>query len=1179
MTRTRIALALIASALVACGSDKKTGGDTPPASTTFTIHYHRPDATYAGWTAEVIAGSASTSVASTSTDGWGAVYSLELSQGAAALTFTMKKGGAADAGGAHTIDVSGDTRVAYVVQDSNIVAPAQVPAVPGANQVALYYLRTDKIYSGWGLHVWGDQAKNTQWSVPVQPTGSPDDTFGAGFLIDLTKDSPNGNCPAGRVCFIVHKGDTKDPGPDITDWDPTVQGNVIFVVTGSPAISTKPRKAGVVELAGAAAHLVAPGIVLWNVTDASATQFELRTSDTAAVKVADGAVTGGAAVTLTPRTAAVPQAILDAVPHLAGFKAFDVGWAGAADAAAKAALKGQVVAVAKKADGSLFQATKVQAPFAIDALYANTEPLGVTWASGNPTLSLWAPTAQAVTLKVYSAAKAEEESHDLTADAKGVWSYTGTAALKGKFYRYVVKVYHWETDAIETLTVTDPYSVSLSTDSLYSQIVDLSDAALKPTGWDALAKPALAAPEDIVVYETHVRDFSQSDATAPAAARGKYLGFVTPQGQAQSNGLAYLQALAQAGLTHVHLLPVFDIATVLEDPAARVDVPDTYAKLCTAVPPSNAAETALCNQYKTTAMTIWEVFQSLAGDSESQQVIANQLHLVDGFNWGYDPLHYGVPEGSYASTAEGTARILEFRQMVKGLSDIGLRTVMDVVYNHTNASGLSPKSVLDKVVPGYYHRRDADTGFVLTSSCCANTASEHAMMRRLIVDTMVRWARDYKVDGFRFDLMGLHMKADVVAVQAALQALTVANDGVDGSKIYVYGEGWDMGEVQLQARGVNATQRAMAGTGVGTFNDRIRDAVRGGGPFDNATDAGVPLRKNQGFASGLYTDPNDKAIADTATDWKAKLLLATDLIKVAMAGNLKDFLLLQRDDHVNVGGTVGYNGAPAGYTLDPQEAINYASAHDNQTLFDILQYKLPAGMAMADRVRMSNLALDTVALGQGIPFFHMADELLRSKSMERDSYDSGDWFNRVAWTFQANGWKSGLPNAGKDQANWPLIKTLIADTSIAPSPADIAAGKKHFDELLRLRKSSPLFRLRTKADVMTRVDFQNGGSTQVPGVIVQTITDGTCAGADLDPAREAIVVILNADKVSHTMTVPGASGFALAAIQASGADAVVKTATATGTSFTVPARTTAVFEKAQSGAQGAGLPCNTRVAN
>jgi pullulanase/glycogen debranching enzyme len=229
-------------------------------------------------------------------------------------------------------------------------------------------------------------------------------------------------------------------------------------------------------------------------------------------------------------------------------------------------------------------------------------------------------------------------------------------------------------------------------------------------------------------------------------------------------------------------------------------------------------------------------------------------------------------------------------------------------------------------------------------------------------------------------------------------------------------------------------------------------------------------------------------------------------------------------------------------------------------------------------VRAYDVSLDLVLLGQGIPFFHMGDEVLRSKSMERDSYDSGDWFNRVDWTLQSNGWKSGLPNAGKDSSNWPVIKPLFADATAAPAPANIAAAWAHFQEMLKIRKSSPLFRLRTGAEINKRVDFQNNaGPAQVPGVIVMTITDGACGALnlpDLDPARDAVVVIVNPDKAAHTMTVAGASGFTLHAVLQSSADPVVKTAAASGTSFTVPARTTAVFEQLQGATRGVGLPCN-----
>ncbi len=224
-----------------------------------------------------------------------------------------------------------------------------------------------------------------------------------------------------------------------------------------------------------------------------------------------------------------------------------------------------------------------------------------------------------------------------------------------------------------------------------------------------------------------------------------------------------------------------------------------------------------------------------------------------------------MPEGSYATDADGSARVLEFRQMVQSLNQSGLRVVMDVVYNHTNSAGQNPNSILDKLVPGYYHRLNGD-GVVLGESCCADTATEHAMMEKLMVDSVVLWARQYKVDGFRFDIMGFHLKSNMLKVRAALDALTLAKDGVDGRSIYLYGEAWNFGVMANNGRGVNAIQVNMAGTGIGSFSDRIRDAVRGGGPFSP--------RRDQGFATGLFTEPNG-TFGGSAADAKAELLRLT----------------------------------------------------------------------------------------------------------------------------------------------------------------------------------------------------------------------------------------------------------------------------------------------------------------
>ena len=386
-------------------------------------------------------------------------------------------------------------------------------------------------------------------------------------------------------------------------------------------------------------------------------------------------------------------------------------------------------------------------------------------------------------------------------------------------------MYAPSTRAVVTNQVTDPYSLGLTTNSQRSVLVDLDHPALLPSGWDRLRKPALIKPEYSTIYELHVRDFSISDATVPAAHRGTYLAFT----DRQSNGMRHLRRLARSGSNTVHLLPVNDIASIQEDRAQQ--------------------QTPNCD------------LESFPPDSEQQQACVTAVAANDAFNWGYDPLHYTAPEGSYATDPEGTPRNRQFREMVQGLNRIGQRVVMDVVYNHTPAAGQDPKSILDRVVPGYYQRLNA-TGQVETSTCCANTATEHAMMEKLMIDSVLTWATDYKVDGFRFDLMGHQPKSSMIKLRRALNRLTLAEDGVDGRTIYLYGEGWNFGEVADNARFVQATQREMAGTGYGTFNDRLRDAVRGGGPFDENPHI-------QGFASGQYTDPNGDPINGTEAEQQA----------------------------------------------------------------------------------------------------------------------------------------------------------------------------------------------------------------------------------------------------------------------------------------------------------------------
>ncbi|HEY0142103.1 MAG TPA: pullulanase-type alpha-1,6-glucosidase [Thermoanaerobaculia bacterium] len=851
----------------------------------------------------------------------------------------------------------------------------------------------------------------------------------------------------------------------------------------------------------AQAHWVDANTIAWNVN--GSWNVTLHASATGDLELGESGISGGTSYALTYDPNGVGADVASKFPHLAGYTAYHLP--NGVDAAAL--LKGQLAVEAKNGT-TLEDATALQIAGVLDDLFTYNGALGATFNAGVPTLKVWAPTAREVTLHLFADSNPATAStmHAMTRDASGVWSVTGDASWNGKFYLYEVEVFVRTTGNIEHNLVTDPYSVSLARNSARSQIVDLASPSLMPAGWTTFAKPKLDAPEDITLYELHVRDFSATDDTVPAAQRGTFKAFT----QSGSNGMQHLSKLATAGLTHIHLLPAFDIATVNEDKSQWLAPGD---------------------------------LSTYAADGTEQQEAIFAIRDQDGFNWGYDPWHYTVPEGSYSTNADGPQRIVEFREMVQSLANTGLRTVMDVVYNHTNSAGQNDKSVLDKIVPGYYHRLNAD-GNVEQSSCCPNTASEHNMMEKLLIDSVLTWARDYKVDGFRFDLMGHHMKRNMTKLRAALDAL-----GPHGQQVYLYGEGWNFGEVADNARGMNAIQRNMAGTGIGTFSDRLRDGVRGGGPFDGI--------QAQGFGTGLYYDPN-ATDQGSASDQKNLLLLQTDWIRLGLAGNLASYTFVDRNGNLVNGTQLDYKGQQAGYTHDPQEVVNYVEKHDNETFFDVMNLKLPVTLTMAQRVRAQNVALSTVALAQGIPFFHAGTDMLRSKSLDRNSYNSGDWFNRLDFTYTTNNWGVGLPPQQDNGANWPIFGPLLANPSLKPAQSDIVDATILFRELLALRRSTPLFRLRTAADVQSRVALLNAGPDPLPGVIVMTIADNDGA---VDRQRDLVAVVFNATGTPQSYTAASLAGrtMSLHPIQAASHDALVRTSTFSGGTFVVPARTTAVF--------------------
>ncbi len=860
-------------------------------------------------------------------------------------------------------------------------------------------------------------------------------------------------------------------------------------------------------------------------TDPALTKWDLAWSATGGLAVDAEAVTGGSSASLS-YAGPVPAALVTAHPELAGYVALTLSRKTVTQV--PDIVKGQLAVGVFDTTHRLLDATGVQIPYVLDDLYAaraSKQTYGVTFSGNRPAYRLWAPTAQQVDLLTWpagSVADAPVSSARRTAmQRQSDGSWTASTGVKGDRYLFDISVYAPTTGKVEHNVVTDPYSVALTLNSTKSVAVDLADRAYQPAAWRSTPSPALKQSVDSTIYELHVRDFSINDTTVPAAHRGTYLAFAD-----NGDGTKHLRALASAGLNTVHLLPTFDIATIEEDRAKQ-----------------STPASAGCPDLST-----------LPPDSDQQQACVNGIRATDGFNWGYDPFHWLAPEGSYASTAaaaDGGSRVAEFRTMVGALHQDGLRVVLDQVFNHTPASGEAPTSVLDQVVPGYYQRLDK-TGAVYTSTCCQNVATEHAMAQKVMVDAVVTWARDYKVDGFRFDLMGHASKANLLAVRSALDALTLGKDGVDGKAIYLYGEGWNFGEVADNALFTQASQGNLGGTGIGTFSDRLRDAVRGGGPFDDDP-------RRQGFGSGEATDPNGAAVNAGAD---ASLKHDTDLVQLGLAGNLRAFTFTDTEGATVRGDQVDYNGVPAGYADQPAEVVSYVDAHDNETLFDSLTYKLPVATSMADRVRMNTLSLATTALAQTPSFWHAGADLLRSKSLDRNSYDSSDWFNTLSWTGADNGFGHGLPLQGDNSAKWPYMKPLLANAALKPSAADVQQASAVAQDLLRLRFSTPLFRLGSADAIKAKVSFPASGGAQAhPGVIVMRIDD--TQGTDADPTLKGVVVVFNATPDAVSQVVPGMAGQAatLSPVQTGGADPVVKASTwdsATGTA-SVPARTVAVF--------------------
>ncbi|ONM18908.1 pullulanase-type starch debranching enzyme1 [Zea mays] len=399
----------------------------------------------------------------------------------------------------------------------------------------------------------------------------------------------------------------------------------------------------------------------------------------------------------------------------------------------------------------------------------------------------------------------------------------------------------------------------------------------------------------------------------------------------------------------------------------------------------------------------------------------------------------------------------------------------------------------------------------------------------------------------------------MIRAKSALQSLTIDEHGVDGSKIYF-------------------------------FNDRIRDAINGGSPFGN------PLQ--QGFSTGLFLEPNG-FYQGNETETRLTLATYADHIQIGLAGNLKDYVVISHTGEARKGSEIRtFDGSPVGYASSPIETINYASAHDNETLFDIISLKTPMDLSIDERCRINHLSTSMIALSQGIPFFHAGDEILRSKSLDRDSYDSGDWFNKyysILWILMQTPGKCSvllfegliLPmkqtigvlgfhqekrtkGAGLFILSHNMkifrMKPRLENPSFKPAKHDIIAALDKFIDILKIRYSSPLFRLTTASDIVQRVHFHNTGPSLVPGVIVMSIEDARNDRHDMaqiDETFSCVVTVFNVCPYEVSIEIPDLASLRLQLhpVQVNSSDALARQSaydTATGR-FTVPKRTAAVF--------------------
>lgn len=947
------------------------------------IHYFRSDFTFTGWGLHAWGGSIpstvtwSNPISITGADYYGVYFDADYGTTSFDSTygFMVHKGDTKDPGvDQHPVSgfdefwvVSGNNTVFTSQNEALIAAGLSSGSDIASGYTRIYYLRPDKTYTGWGLHIWGGSASSDiTWENPLAPTGT--DLYGYVYW----------DVPSDISGYIIHKGDTKDTSANRAL---DTSSNENYVAAGDTNNYTD----------------------RWSAIQATSNQITFAQ------------ITDLTHITFT--TTSVYDSSLSVTVTDDSGAAITVSEVDNSNAPSYTIILGSSVDPAKTYTVTVgtMSKTAIIAPSLVDSQYTFNGELGAIYTKASTTFKLWAPKASAVKLLIYAAATDTDPSSTYamtrgTGSENGVWSYTYRGDADGVIYQYEV------TNNSNTNKVLDPYARSMaafdseSDDKVGKGVVVNTNSRTALTlidprvttrfatyDWSRDSYYRLQNQTQAIIYEMSIRDFTidQNDTTAtavPANLKGTYLGFIYK--------IPYLKKL---GITHVQLMPVVEWYCGKE----------TH------------------KEYEATA--------SGRGTYGSSY-----------YNWGYDPLNYFTPEGWYASDPNDPySRIKELRTLIAALHANGIGVILDVVYNHTYNT-----DIFENIVPYYYYRRDSSGNPTGYSGCGNDCATERSMFRKLMIDSTTYWLREFHVDGFRFDLAGLFDNETVKKLTFACRAIN--------PYVELHGELWNMGGLN------DITERFVKGDPSGSSSYRALLEMKNGpsGFSDGFRDGMTHPVYNSPLATGAFIQAQEYTDSSEGDTYSEKR------VRTGIVANLSNYT-----------STSASPLSSSYYNLfcdEPSESVNYTNCHDGYTIWDKICGSC-ISYTNAQRLRVNKLQASMVLTSQGKVFLHGGEEILRSKSNDSNSYDSPDSINQVTWS-------NSTGSEGVDML-------------------DYYAG------LITLRKAHPAFTLKNASLIQNSLTFIDG----TPNFVIAYRIKRT----DPQESWHDIIVIHNSNTSQQMITISG----------------------------------------------------------